>query len=166
MKKYKEFLNENKKKNTLIISGFPGIGKSHFYRKNKKEGKIVLDSDSSKFSWIKDENGNNTKERDPNFPNNYIKYIKENIGKADIILVSSHKNVRDALVENDIPFTLVYPHREIKEEYLQRYKDRGSDGPFVELLNNNWDNFINELEEQEGCDKIELEEGKYLSDYL
>jgi len=112
-------------KKTLVISGFPGIGKSHFFRKNKD--KVVLDSDSSKFSWI--EKGI----RHPDFPNNYIKYIKENlayinplgVGKADIILVSSHKNVRDALVENDIPFTLVYPSRDIKEEYLQRYKDRG-----------------------------------------
>lgn len=161
-------LNQSKNltnmKNTLIISGFPGIGKSYFFRKNKD--KIVLDSDSSKFSWIKDANGNNTKERDPNFPNNYIEHIKDNISKADIILVSSHKNVRDALVQNNIQFTLVYPNREIKWEYIQRYIDRGSDNPFIDLLITNWDNFLDELEAQIGCNKIELQEGKYLSDYL
>jgi len=166
MKKFEEFINESKEKDTLVISGFPGIGKSHFFRKNEKQGKIVLDSDSSLFSWVKDKDGNNTKERNPYFPGNYINHIKKNIGDADIILVSSHKIVRDALVENDIPFTLVYPSRSIKEEYLQRYIDRGSDNPFIKLLDNNWDNFLDEMEQQEGCEKIELEEGKYLSDYL
>jgi len=160
MKKFREFINESKEKDTLVISGFPGIGKSHFFRKNEKEGKSVLDSDSSLFSWI--EKG----VRHPDFPNNYIKHIKENLGKSDIILVSSHKNVRDDLVENNIPFTLVYPSRSIKEEYLQRYIDRGSDNPFIKLLDNNWDNFLDEMEQQKGCEKIELEEGKYLSDYL
>lgn len=48
MKKFIEFLNDNKDKDTMVISGFPGIGKSYFFRKNKD--KIVLDSDSSKFS--------------------------------------------------------------------------------------------------------------------
>jgi len=158
MKNFDQFLNESKEKDTLIISGFPGIGKSHFFKKNKD--KIILDSDSSKFSWIK------KGVRNPDFPNNYINHIKNNIGKADIIMVSSHKAVRDALVNNGIKFTLVYPSREIKDEYLQRYKNRGSDDGFVDMLDNNWDSFLDELEGQIGCDRIELKEGEYLSDYL
>lgn len=58
---------------------------------------MCLDSDSSNFSWVKDENGNNTKERNPEFPKNYIEHIKSNIGKVDVIFVSSHKVVREAL---------------------------------------------------------------------
>lgn len=84
----------------IVISGFPGIGKSYMYN-NMKDLKI-LDSDSSKFSWVKDEEGKNTKERNPDFPNNYIKHIKDNMDSSDIILVSSHKVVRDALKDNDI----------------------------------------------------------------
>ena len=63
---------------TKIISAFPGTGKSYYHNKNKE---TTLDSDSSNFSWIKDENGNNTTERNPKFPQNYIYHIKENIGK-------------------------------------------------------------------------------------
>jgi hypothetical protein len=80
--------------------------------------------------------------------------------------VSSHKEVRDALVNESINFTLVYPRKDIKDEYIQRYIDRGNDGKFVELLKQNWNNWTDELENQEGCEKIELESGQYLSNVI
>ena len=112
-----------------------------------------MDSDSSTFDKSE-------------FPKNYIQHIKSNIGEADIILVSSHKEVRDALVNQGIDFKLVYPARDIKDEYIQRYIDRGNDGKFVELLKQNWENWMTELEEQKGCNKIELKKGQYLSDIM
>lgn len=148
LKKYNEY---NSHKETLIVSAFPGCGKSHYFRENKD--KIVLDSDSSKFDKS-------------DFPRNYIQHIKENIGKVDIIMVSSHKEVRDALVENGIEFTLVYPDKSIKDEYIQRYIDRGSPDSFINLLTKNWELWIDELDNQIGCDKIKLKEGEYLSDVL
>jgi hypothetical protein len=148
--KVKRF-NEHNSVETLVVSAFPGCGKSHLFR-NKGEKKI-LDSDSSTFDKSQ-------------FPQNYIEHIKSNIGKVDIILVSSHKEVRDALVSESINFTLVYPSKDIKDEYIQRYIDRGNDGKFVELLKQNWDNWTDELENQEGCEKIKLESGQYLSNVI
>jgi Ran GTPase-activating protein (RanGAP) involved in mRNA processing and transport len=148
--KVKRF-NEHNSAETLVVSAFPGCGKSHLFR-NKGEKKI-LDSDSSTFDKSQ-------------FPQNYIEHIKFNIGEVDIILVSSHKEVRDALVNEGIDFTLVYPRKDIKDEYIQRYIDRGNDGKFVELLKQNWDNWTDELENQEGCEKIELESGQYLSNII
>ena len=148
--KIKRF-SENLEKQTLVISAFPGCGKSHMYRNN--EDKIILDSDSSKFDKS-------------DFPRNYIEHIKSNIGKVDIIMVSSHKEVRDALVENGIDFTLVYPEPSIKEEYIQRYIDRGNDDNFIKLLQSKWDEWMDELEHQSNCEKIELKEGQYLSDVI
>jgi Ran GTPase-activating protein (RanGAP) involved in mRNA processing and transport len=148
--KVKRF-NEHNSAETLVVSAFPGCGKSHLFR-NKGEKKI-LDSDSSTFDKSQ-------------FPQNYIEHIKFNIGEVDIILVSSHKEVRDALVNEGIDFTLVYPRKDIKDEYIQRYIDRGNDGKFVELLKQNWDNWTDELENQEGCEKIELESGQYLSNVI
>jgi len=136
---------------TLVISAFPGCGKSYMYRNN--EDKLILDSDSSKFDKS-------------DFPRNYIEHIQSNIGKADIIMVSSHKEVRDALVENEIDFTLVYPKRDIKEEYIQRYNDRGNDPNFIKLLESKWDDWMDELEQQSNCKKIELGKGQYLSDVI
>ncbi len=137
---------------TKIISAFPGTGKSYYHNKYPNE---TLDSDSSNFSWIKDEDGNNTKERNPNFPENYIEHIKSNIGKYKYIFVSSHKEVRDALLDNCIFFYIVYPESDRKEEFLKRYKDRGNPEGFIKLVDENWNSWLDEIYWiNEGCEKI------------
>jgi endo-1,4-beta-D-glucanase Y len=94
---------------------------------------------------IKDENGINTKERDPDFPNNYIEHIKSNIGKVDVIFVSSHEVVRKALAENNIKTIIVYPGKELKEEWIRRFKQRGNNEGFINFISSNWDKFIEEI---------------------
>jgi len=139
---------------TKIISGFPGIGKT-FYKQNSCLN--VLDSDSSKFSWI--EKGI----RHPNFPQNYINHIKKNTNKVDIILVSSHKIVREALVNNNIGFTLIFPERNLKKEYIERFRNRGNDKSFINLLETSWDLFVDEMENQKNCKIIRLKSGEFLT---
>jgi adenylate kinase len=77
---------------TVVVSGFPGVGKSTLFAQAK--GRRILDSDSTDFSWADAAK----KVRHPNWPQNYIDHIRNNLGRADIILVSSHDVVRDALV--------------------------------------------------------------------
>lgn len=136
---------------TIIISAFPGTGKTYFYEKYKNSDIKVLDSDSSNFSWIKDENGNNTTERNPDFPQNYINHIKENIGKVDIIFVSSHDIVRQSLYDNGIKYIVAYPDNDCKDEYLERYRNRGNTEEFINMMNKNWDKFINSMKNDKGA---------------
>jgi len=124
---------------TKIISAFPGMGKTYYYNAHKD---ICLDSDSSEFSWVID---NGVRVRNPDFPNNYIKHIKENIGKYKYIFVSSHKEVREALLDNCIFFYLIFPQENFKENFIQRYIDRGSPKEFIELVSKNWELWIGEL---------------------
>jgi hypothetical protein len=139
---------------TKIISAFPGTGKSYYHGKYPN---TTLDSDSSNFSWVKDENGNNTKERNPEFPQNYINHIKENIGKYKYIFVSSHKEVRDALLYNCLFFYLVYPSENRKDEFLERYRSRGNDEKFIKLISDNWEKWVREIYWiNNGCEKIEM----------
>jgi len=145
-------------KNTKVVSGFPGIGKS-VLTKNGNDLR-VLDSDSSNFSWI--EEG----VRHPDFPNNYMKHIKENIGKADYILVSSHDIVREALEANDINYTLVYPAVELKDEYIERYKARGNNEGFVKFIESNWEQFIAAIEKETFPKLVKLEKGQFLASVL
>lgn len=154
-------------KQTKIISAFPACGKTYAFEKLNKEGYTVLDSDSSQFSWkqvideeyeFKNRGRKGYKEkyikvRNPDFPKNYIQHIKENIGKVDYIFVSSHKEVRDALIDNDIYFTLVYPGRKMKAEWIGRCFLRGSGERFCQLIADNWDKWIDEMEEIEDCNK-------------
>jgi hypothetical protein len=135
-----------------VYSAFPGCGKTTYYRTS---GKNVLDSDSSTFD---------KKE----FPKNYLKHIKYNLKNdtVDVILVSSHKEVRDALTSKGIRYVLVYPERELKDEYIQRYKDRGNNDGFINLLDNKWDIWMDEMDQQKGCYKVRLKTGQYLTDVI
>mgnify|MGYP003093254239 FL=1 len=149
-------------KKTKIISAFPACGKTYAFKKLNENGHKVLDSDSSKFSWVITDDG--TKVRNPEFPSNYIQHIKENIGKADYIFVSSHKEVRDALIENGICFTLVYPDRSMKAEWIGRVFLRGSGEKFCQLIADNWDNWIDEIEKTE-CNKWVLGDKESIERY-
>ena len=140
---------------TRVVSAFPGTGKT-FYSTSYEGGMPEFwctDSDSSKFD--KGE-----------FPGNYIQHIKNCIGRYKIVFVSSHKIVRDALVENKIPFTLVYPKDDLKEEYLQRYRDRGNTNIFVNLLDEFWEEWLVDMKAQEGCEHIVLYSKQFISNVM
>lgn len=142
---------------SVVISGFPAIGKTYLFNNSNLK---VTDSDSSKFSWI--EKG----VRHPDFPSNYIRHIKECMGVYDIVLVSSHEEVRKALQEANIDYTLVYPNIGLKNEYIQRYKDRGNPESFINLIEANWDNWIEAMEEDPADTHLILSSGDYLSDFI
>lgn len=154
---YRDVMNILKNRKTKIISGFPAVGKSVL---TKSSHLAVLDSDSSLFSWLKEG------ERHPDFPHNYIQHIKDNIGKVDYILVSSHNIVRNALRENNIEFSLVYPDINLKNEYLERYKLRGNDEKFISFIDSNWNNFIVDIEKETFPKLIKLKHGQFLSSIL
>lgn len=151
----------NNIKNTIVISAFPACGKTHFYENNKNY--TVLDSDSSKFSWIY---VNGEKVRNPEFPKNYIQHIKENIGKVDFILVSSHKEVRDALDEANIKYCLVFPREDLRYEWVGRCFLRGNDEKFCKLIADKWDEWIGELYKDTVHRKFQLYPNAYLSDIM
>lgn len=166
----------------LIFSAFPGCGKSTLFRKAPEYGLVpcqvaknedgvpvittppapagstyLFDSDSSLFDKS-------------NFPHNYIEHIKgimesyENV----IILVSSHEEVRAALSANGIEYILVYPDRSLKEEFIQRYIDRGSPESFVKMMEEKWDVFIdscvNKLSSHNQAGDYVLKSGEGLAD--
>ena len=164
-----------------IISAFPACGKSTYYKEwsqyspenvwrkrhngeqvynNIREpcGEKIIHSDSSLFSWIYDKNGNKTDKRNPDFPNNYIQHIKDHMDTEDVIFVSSHKVVRDLLKEENIPYYLVYPKKDMKDEWMYRFKNRGNDESFIKFQDEHWDEFIDDMENETFPTKIVLED--------
>jgi hypothetical protein len=136
---------------TRIIAAFPGTGKSFYH---KKHPETTLDPDSSLFSWVETSEG---KIRNPEWPENYINHIQENIGKYEFIFVSTHKEVREALLDACIFFYLIYPDGDMKEKYLGRFRERGSSSEFVKLLDKSWDQWLKELSFCEyGCSNIRM----------
>lgn len=134
----------NDEKKTVVISAFPACGKSYMYNNFNGKPYTMLDSDSSKFSWIY-ENGIKTDKRNPNFIEDYINHIKENIGKVDVIFVSTHSDVRKALRDNGIRYLLVHPSISMKDEMLRRMKERGNDEKFIEFQKEHYEEFIHDV---------------------
>ena len=150
----KKMITEPKINGTMLVSAFPGTGKTYLVNHDAYLGCFsIMDSDSSKFDKS-------------NFPQNYIAHIKENIGIKSHILISSHKEVRAALVLHSLPFVLVYPDISLKEEYIGRYKKRGNSDVFIKLINDHWEEWISELTIQVGCEHIVLKSGQFLTNFI
>ena len=91
-----------------------------------------------------------------------MEHIKSNIGKYEFIFVSTHKEVREALRENCLHFYLLYPYIGDKEKYIERYRERGSPPEFLDLLADQWTNWLDEcIHCTAGCTNLML-----VSDYI
>lgn len=142
------------KKLNLVISAFPGTGKSTATKSLNSKNWYVKDSDSSTFDKSE-------------FPQNYLQHIEKYRHEVDVIFVSSHKVVREALKEAKIPYISVFPEKHLRQEYLKRYKERGSPEAFIKLLDENWRAWLDDMEDEKDVERIILrKEDTYLEDAL
>lgn len=141
----------------FVICGFSGIGKSTA----EKRGNRIIDLESSLFSRSME----NNKERDPDFPANYIGYLEKIIGDYQYYLLSCHKEVRDELKRRGINYIIVLPTVDQKNEYLKRWLKRGSPIEFIKSMNDRWEDMIASCEEDD-APKIYLSSDEYISDLI
>jgi hypothetical protein len=130
------------------------------------DDKVIIDSDSSLFSWLLDDDGNPTKVRDPEFPANYMAHIKNQIGKVDFILVSSHIDVRKALNTAGLNWCYVFPRKSLMLEWVGRCWIRGSDKQFIDCLIKNWDQWTSNHWDYAPSAVVWLSSGQYLADRM
>lgn len=141
-----------------LIAAFPATGKTHL----AKASEGVVDSDSSHFSWKW--LGPEDRERHPDWPGNYIAHIKSELADGRTVLVSTHQEVRDALVAAGLWFVLVFPAADLQAEYRKRMAERGSPSWLVEKVIGMWDEMQAQMRGQAGCDYLILGPGRYLGD--
>ena len=110
----------NVKWNGKIICGFAGIGKSSLARNTPN----VVDLESTPF------------ERDWD---RYAKVARHMSNNGYTVLLSCHKEIREKLWDG---YYVAKPSSLDKKEYIQRYKNRGNDDSFIDLMSNNWDKFL------------------------
>lgn len=134
-----------------IISGFSNIGKSSVLKyKNYK----IIDFDTTYFKkkgdWV----------------NIYIECVLALKDKYDFVLITTHGDILHEMNKRNISYILVYPKRELMEEYRKRAIDRGSDKEFVDGFFSRWDTHIDDCEKNNIKNKIILNSGEYLSDII
>lgn len=135
---------------SMIICGFEGIGKTEFCKTTNLR---VLDLETDSFAWIKD---NNHKKRNPNFPGNYIECLKACMGKYNIILLPSYESIRQELKNNEIHYLMIYPPTELKKDYIMRYRQRGDSEKFINFMIDNWDRFMESIQNDDYAAKFKL----------
>lgn len=69
---------------------------------------------------------------------------------------------------DQIPYTLIYPEKNLKGEYEKRYRTRGNTEEFLDIFIGQWEFRIEELEQRNSplTKHIVLQEGQYLSDVV
>lgn len=141
----------------MIISAFPGTGKSWLDRYVN-----VIDLDSSAFHY--DQAGNEV----PEWIDHYAAAIERRSRlNGMIILISSHQQVRDALAARGVPYNLVYPSITLRDEYRDRYRNRGSEPQFIQTLVAYWTPWVTSCMDDHRAQKlIELRAGEFLADRL
>lgn len=139
-----------------LICGFAGIGKTHLADYTK-----YIDFDSSII---------NAPRNTPLFAKEYVQslidYIERCPKTVTHILLSCHVEVRYELKNKGLLYTLVFPTKELRETYLERYKQRGSNEGFINLFKNNFDNFVDSCYNDPSKKIVLSEATQYLSDFI
>lgn len=145
-----------------IIWGFPGCGKSFF-----ADGKRIVDADCRffEFAGVNEEllHGGlgGLAERNLDYPGNYLEYVKT--CSADVVLVNCHLGLLSEFPGVEI----VYPAKELKGEYLDRYRKRGDDESFLSYMDEVFEQMVELIEGMEGVQKYRMEDPvMYLSDVM
>lgn len=159
-------------KNTLIISAYTCCGKT--YASEHMKNYDILDVDIHKFKTIKRLPNEEEIEKErqiisvdnPNFPNNFIQYIKENIGKVDVIFVDSDIRIRQWLNEAKIKFVTVYPWNSCLSEWVGRMYLCDHSDTIIRYRINGWHNEVLRNKKPIGDYLIRLFHGKYIDEKL
>ena len=144
------------------IWGFPGIGKSSL----KLDELKIVDADCRLFEFKNVTSGDlhgdpsYSVERDETYPENYLDYIKS--VDADVVLINCHIGLLDHLDKDAV--LIVYPSKELIDEYLMRYSTRGDHDSFVSYMSSEAPEMIDYIESTDH-DKYKVQASNtYLSD--
>ncbi len=135
---------------TIVVSGFPAIGKSFIA---KKLPTMARDLESSDYHWIINNEGK--KILNSKWPMNYISDIKalEKSGMYRNVLVSSHEEIRKTMASAGIKYTNVFPENtpQMKKIILERCRCRHNTEEFITNLDEHWNDYIDSLLNDSGA---------------
>lgn len=171
----------NKNKESLVISAFGAIGKTHFAAKYPR---IAIDLEAIPYKYIylskQDQGylaegnheplkGAGNRTFNPEYPSNYVHEIMACLGKYSLILVVLSPETLLALEQNNIDYSVIYPDIAMKLELLERMRHRGNNRKFLSKI----DTILSSDTEQQDIlsnlhprQLITAHSGEYLEDIL
>lgn len=133
-----------------IVSAYPACGKTSFC-KFRCSNINAIDLDPAPFHQI----NNSTKGITYNekFPQNYIDQIMNTINNSEdpttLIFISTHKEVRDALVKAKIPYIIIFPDLSMKDIWISRMQKRNDNAEIIKKADMNYEKYIREIRDYE-----------------
>lgn len=112
----------------MIICGFPGTGKTMMA---KYLGWVDLESTPFKKNWLL-----------------YAEVAKHMSDNGYTVMISTHKEVLDALEQIEAKYTVIIPPTTDKNTYLMRYEKRDNSYDFIRLLDENWERWLSAILEK------------------
>ena len=137
-------------KKTILIAAWCGTGKTYICEKTNINA-IEIEY------W---------KYKDIDIKNKYIEDIKKNIGNVDYIFISTDPEGLMLLYKEGFEIILVYPKKELRNDYLNRYIKRDDPHEFIGAFMKYWDSWIDELKKQTYCKHIVLRKNEYLQSVM
>lgn len=111
----------------MIICGFPSTGKSMMAKVSN-----WVDLESTPFSkrnaWLL-----------------YAEVAKHMSDSGYNVMVSTHREMLDALEQIETHYTVIVPPISDKKTYIGRYCGRKNSREFIDKLSSNWDRWISEI---------------------
>lgn len=156
----------------MVIAAFAGTGKSYF-AENVAEAKdfpvmpykyINLEKDGSSKKEAEKSKADPSHDLNPEWPDNYICAVANQCHDYRYFIIPSDKSVLRGLQLLQIPYILIYPEQEAREEYRERFVNRGNTEDFLKIFIDGWDRWMKILR----CDSygwcLELSSEKHLTD--
>ena len=131
----------------------------------------IIDMESTKYKYLNSDIENETlkstkREINPNWPSNYFEALDKVKDKYDYILISD-EICNDYLWENNYEYWQIYPSKELKNEYLERCKNRGNNKNFIYWYSKLWDEWYFKCKNDNHAKKhIELKSNQFLEDII
>ena len=146
-------------KQTMVICAYHASAKTYICNKyNKLKGEnscivklllgldfwsdiVFLDMDDIKLNKF-------YKNSTSNVIDDYIAFVKKNMGKADIIFINSNRSIRKALRDNNIKYFMVYPELNMKEEIIHRMIKKGDNIHSINFQKKNFENMVKSIDKE------------------
>ena len=168
-----------KKMNTVVISAFPGCGKTYL-----SDQKTMPVHYMGKLHWVLFLNINSSEfPKYPGWHADYVDHVESKIGTVDFIFVSQHENVLFELTKRKIPFVVVAPDNSewlsekekslIKQQWFGRFLLRNNShikdfGTWLESLTAHYDEWtsVEHLIKHDPVTFFQLKENQYMEDII
>ena len=160
----------------IIVLAYVGTGKTETAK--RYDGVWNPSSDDYRYIWDKDipleqRKSNPNRLENPNFPNNYIDAISEQLGKNIIVLLSLTEKLFSLYDSQEFKnkmkgarIFLACPSKDSFEELEERYKLRGNSKTFIANRRKEFPFITDIFENANSYEKVVVRSGQYLDEAL